>query len=427
VRRRNSLIAGFWFSNLIVLLVGFAYGVYAEPEKSYTLSTSDKRFQITTPHLSLTHQLLLTSEQAGKDFEVLMGGKEDWKYPIHITIVSGKEGFRRQIKVFNKDIIFMLTASQEALAKGEFFSALGELLCYELSVRGLKNIRSYEELPILDFWMMDGVGQCLNRSYHEDYWRIVKGVVKRQAAPTLLTVHSWDKPSDDILERWLQKAFNFWLVRQLTFRKKDRDLLGDWLRQTSQLQAEKTIYWTNMMTGGKWWSTALRRNQKQPHEIFLDFETTQQRLEEILKTEFKKDGTNYFLTEWHEAPRNSELFLLIKNMQQALWQLMERADAFYQPVVMAYYQAISSLSEDKKGEEIFLESFAVAKDLSERTKARRQEINDYLNWFEVTQFPLPPEIEFYDYFMWKSEEETLDAMLGLKLRAQPFSILSWQR
>jgi hypothetical protein len=114
-------------------------------------------------------------------------------------------------------------------------------------------------------------------------------------------------------------------------------------------------------------------------------------------------------------------------MQQALWQLMERADAFYQPVVMAYYQAISSLSEDKKGEEIFLESFAVAKDLSERTKARRQEINDYLNWFEVTQFPLPPEIEFYDYFMWKSEEETLDAMLGLKLRAQPFSILSWQR
>ncbi|MEZ5405235.1 MAG: hypothetical protein R3F23_03365 [Verrucomicrobiia bacterium] len=412
---------------IIILFLGLAKVVHAETEKKYTLTTFDQRFEITTTNLSLTHQLLLTVEQAGKDFEALMGEKGDWKYPIHLSVFSGVKGFERQVKISHQGLIFNLLASPEALGGGEFFSALSELLCYELSVRDLKGVQNYETLPVLDFWLVDGIGQNLNRVYHEDYLRVVKGVTDHQAAPTLLTVHSWSKPSEDRLERWYQKAFNFWLVRQLTFRKADREALGQWLRQASRTETERTTYWTNMVVGGKWWSTALRRSVRQPHEVFLNYETTQQQLETILQVEFEKDKKSYSLVHWDETPKNAEFFLFLRKEQQALWQLMERGDAFYQPVIMAYYEAFSILLGNNKSQKTFLDQIQFAKNLALDMQTQRQKMNDYLNWFEVTQYPLPPEIEFNDYFDWMASAETQEVMANLRQRADPFSILNWQR
>lgn len=419
-----------------VFLLSFVLNYVLLAEKEFTLSTIDQRFEVTSPNLSLTHSLILTLEQAGKDFDLLTGAEKDWRSPIHLKIIStpdkSQEGFKRQVRITSEHLIFTLKASLSDLGKEELFSSVSELLCYELSSREVKNFNQQASLPILPFWLVDGIGQNLNRERQKDLIRIVQGIVKHERAPTLFTLQSWKQPSEDPLERWYQKAFNFWIVRELTHRQKERVLLGKWIREaTQQTETESLTYWTNLVTGGKWWITSLQRGAIEPHEVFLTYETTQVTLKKLLLTEMpvKKTGQTQFFSfqELFEISRDSHYFLKLREKQQAFWALIERGNVFYQPIVQGYYQIVADLLSGKILKKEFQERYEAVSLAEKQMESNHQAMQDYLNWFEVTQFKVVSELEFASYFDWTTQFETKEAFQQLKQREKPFSILNWQR
>ena len=426
------LINRIFFAFLFLLSFTFNFILFAE--KEFTLSTIDQRFKVTSPNLSLSHGLILALEQAGKDFDILTGEEKDWRSPLYLKIVlnSDQEGFKRQVKIVSDHLIFLLEASLKDLEKEELFTSVSELLCYELSTREIQNFNQQGALPILPFWLIDGIGQNLNRERQKDLIRIVQGVVKHERAPTLLTVQSWKEPSEIPLERWYQKAFNFWIVRELTYGQKERLLLGKWIRAaTQQTEIESLTYWTNLVSGGKWWITSLHRGANRSHEVFLTYEATQVVLKKLLPTEIKIDKTGKIklisFNELFSISRDSNYFMRLREKQQALWRLIERGNVFYQPIVQAYYQIVDDLLSGKVSKKEFEERVQATDRLQERMEKDYESMQDYLNWFEVTQFRVASELEFSSYFNWITQFEAKEMFQQLKEREKPFSILNWQR
>lgn len=141
----------------------------------------------------------------------------------------------------------------------------------------------------------------------------------------------------------------------------------------------------------KWWTLGLARlaeaDQFHPYSV----EETEQHLLPLLSFQSLPDPKKpqavktYTLDDYADFSGHKQNRRLLEGTRRGLIELSGRANPLSRPIVLGYQELVENLAQEHtKGVEQRLQLLA-----AERKKVlkRREDISDYLNWYEATQMP----------------------------------------
>ncbi len=142
----------------------------------------------------------------------------------------------------------------------------------------------------------------------------------------------------------------------------------------------------------KWWALGLARLAATDQYQAFSVEDTETRLLPLLSFQSLPDPKkpsqpvkNYTLDDYEEFVGRKQTRRMLEGIRRGLAELSGRANPLSRPIILGYQEVVSVLAQEHtKGVRQRLESLA-----AERKKVlkRREDIADYVNWYEGTQMP----------------------------------------
>lgn len=340
-------------------------------------------------------------------FDDLFPRKRAEKGQLRIVVRRGDQGatdseYRREVRMGRKGLIFMLyTSAPPPIEPSELILAVSELLLYDYCTSGIDPSKLRGDLPRIPFWIIDGVAQVLTPAEHrEDLKGVVYAMQKRGRVPSIAAIQKATGPSDSGIERIYQRAFHYWLVQELTRAPEYHKALLSWLSELWVMQEENPVLWPDPRTVQHWWAETVRRSTSVPKESNWDLAETKTILDKALPSELNDVEGNrkkFAFDEVTAARRDAVFFLEMRRKEDVLTTLAQRGDILFRPVVAAYMGAVHALLQRLPDEE-FKERERLAAAERLRLETIRNEVTDYMNWFEVTRMNADPRRDFARYF-----------------------------
>lgn len=392
---------------------GRAPAVAAAPLQSIT--SSDNRVSVATPTGGLSRTLISQLETMVAAFDTLFPGEGKPHGRLRVVVrrdAVGAGGYTRQVRLGEKGFVFTLYATiPPALEPRDFIVAATELLLYDFCTMGVDPNAMGQDLPRIPFWLIDGVAQTLMPSeYRGDLKGVVFAMARRQRVPSIATIQSWKTPSDSSLERIHQRAFNYWLFQELVRSKDYQQALLSWLRGLCRIEESDPVLWADTRTVDGWWSETVARSTSVARGANWSIEETRDLLAKALPSELNdpKDRKRRFeFPELGQAKPDALFFIEMKKKEEVLMTLAQRGDILYRTVPAAYLVAVQALLDRLPAAE-FRQRAARAAAEEARLEKTRDDVRDYLNWFEVERMPGDPERDFGGFFSTSRRLERLD-------------------
>ena len=143
----------------------------------------------------------------------------------------------------------------------------------------------------------------------------------------------------------------------------------------------------------KWWTLGLARLAAAEQFRALSVEETEERLQPLLSIRTLPDPKKpaqpvktYSLNDFSEFTGHKQSARLLETTRRGLMELSGKANPLCRPIILGYQKAVSELARDHtKGVRQLLDDLAEAR---KRVLKEREQIADYVNWFEATQVPV---------------------------------------
>ena len=151
----------------------------------------------------------------------------------------------------------------------------------------------------------------------------------------------------------------------------------------------------------KWWTLGLARLASADQFHPFTVEATEQHLVSLLSFQSLPDPKkasatkNYTLDDYAEFTGHKQNRAMLEGTRRGLIELSGRASPLSRPIILGYQEVVNTLAQEHtKGVGQRLQALAEAR---KKVLKERENIADYLNWFEATQVP-DQSGDFENYF-----------------------------
>ena len=243
-------------------------------------------------------------------------------------------------------------------------------------------------------WLLDGVLALADGS---DLGPLVDALPIPSASDNLIRLDEFLRQKPGLLEspsRFVYRAYSAALVSMLTRSAEGPERLARFVGKLPESVSDLADLKSHFPSLGdsdeklqQSWTAAVKRLAATERYRMLSCEESEQQLAKILHVdvrETKRGVVAYSLEEYAGFVKDPNAPGALRALTEQLLLLSGRANPLYRPVVAEYQQIVTSLARKKtKG---ITRRLAELRSTREHIVRRMGAIDDYMNWFEATQF-----------------------------------------
>jgi hypothetical protein len=329
-----------------------------------------------------------------------------WRFPVQIHVVFPDDPAAAQVheegvavvaagKTMTLDVV-LPSDDPEAreFIQGEIVTAL----VWEKFFANRQTFDAQTRLDVVPLWLTEGLRGWVSEDPDHTREEIVRRAVQGGRAPKLDEVTTWQFLADDRLMGLWQRAFCYYLVASLVEKGPKRDDFQQWLASYAgpNPDSAQRLFPTEMG-----WENQLADATGRGRDVIYTWEETAAELTaaETIQIPAKEEDDTRICTLDTVAtfPRDANLVQALQQKINDLTGIELRAHPDWRPILEAYRFGLTALMHDPKPDKArALLADARRKWIGEL--AARQQLNDYVNWFEVTQDRSESGSEFESYF-----------------------------
>ncbi len=353
--------------------------------------------------------------------EIGLQAISDHRLLVRVGATQG-ERISFQAKVSNGKLDFYLQVS-DSIDRAELLRALSRVFIYERILPKEKVWKNGEILPVIPFWIVEGLTQSLDPSLFE--LEVVDQIIRRMRSlekfPTLQQVMSWEELSEQKVEGYFQRSFCYalyaWNFKGESSLEKGWSMLGEDLKgwlvgDQEEMQAR--------------WSRYLK-DFKAQKEFFMSWEETEKAVAKVMVFQIPNgsgEEEKVQTLSWdclREGKDSREFLEKISERQGELLVLETQIHFAWRSFLFHYRTALQLLANelqpslDRKShfssrsvnsmalsppskKVTYEEIIALAKQELSGLKQRSLKTTEYLDWFLVNYSSSQEKFSFEDYF-----------------------------
>jgi len=366
----------------------------ALPEHS--LSTS-RQFVVYGPELRLRGAICDLAERTKRDLLQLIDQRDDWVTPIVINLEFPQANLPdapRAALNFSQTgaglkLQLDLTINSDA-THPRIRRELLRAILLEMIYRGQPNVPAGTAYVPPPDWLLDGVPQ---QSEPSDLPEVLAAPV---SAKKILSLAEFLQQRPELLDtpgRSLYRAYSFALVELLVRGPDGRHRLARFIANltsasndaVSDLRSHFPELFDADGSAEKAWTAGVARVAAGRSYQLLSAEETERSLEQLLHLKVTRAGSEkwYRLDEFVAFIRQPFAKPVLTMLSRELSILATRASPIYQPIISEYADITARLARRKTNR--IAERLVRLSSSRQSVAARMREIDDYMNWFEVTK------------------------------------------
>ena len=367
----------------------------ALPEHS--LSTS-RQFVVYGPELRLRGAICDLAEQTKRDLLQLIDQRDDWVTPIVINLEFPQANLPdapRAALNFSQTgaglkLQLDLTIASD-VTHPRIRRELLRAILLEMIYRGQPNVPAGTAYVPPPEWLLDG--HPAQQSESSDLPDVLAAPV---SAKKILSLAEFLRQRPELLDtpgRSLYRAYSFALVELLVRGPDGRHRLARFIADLtsssndpiSDLRSHFPELFEADGSAEKAWAAGVARFAAGRSYQLLSAEETERSLEQLLHLKVTRAGSEkwYRLDEFAAFVRQPFAKPVLTMLSRELSILATRASPIYQPIILEYADITARLARRKKSK--IDERLARLASSRQSVAARMQQIDDYMNWFEVTK------------------------------------------
>jgi hypothetical protein len=404
---------------------GFARGDSIDPTTTpvedgvAATATSERYPQVTctgsNPAL-VADVLQLASDTRDSLRPILQLGRA-WRYPVHITLAaiatpSGTGGTAEAVAVFTDGKLLHLEAtlpSTDPDAREFIERQFVTALLWEKFFKPDTAFTTATRLDVVPLWLIEGLREMLSDDPTHNREEIVKRAAMAQRAPTLAQVTGWKVLSNDRLLNLWQRAFCYYLVECLTHPDARLADFQGWLASITGPEPKEAEYLFPTEMG---WQRELVEASSRDRALVFTWDESAAEIAaaqaiELPKDKHEDDTQLCTIDTVATFPRTTGRDAAINAKLLELTALELRIHPSWQPVIELYRFGLTALLHDPDPKRAigYIHEARVRR-AAEMTY--HQNLVDYVNWFEVTQYMPIEASHFRNYFQTARELDKIE-------------------
>jgi len=340
----------------------------------------------------------------------------NWRYPVHIVIVSPDMPLAATVKgeatsaiADGKTLRLEAALPADDAAPREFVQRqFVTALLWEKFFKPDTRFTSTTRLDVVPVWLIEGLREWLNGDPEHNREEVVKRAALAHRAPTLAEVTGWQEISDDRLLGIWQRAFCFYLVDSLLLKNERRADFEQWIDSITGPNPSTAEFLFPTELG---WQRELLDAPGRSRDIVYTWDESASELAAAETIELPKgpdanDARVCTIETVGSYPRTKEVADAINRKIFDLTALELRAHPDWRPIIALYRLGLTALINDKNPQD--------AKNYFHQAYVQRaaemdlhQKLTDYANWYEVTDSP-PVASHFQSYFQTAQELDKVE-------------------
>lgn len=415
---------------IVIGLISPLCAVETVTPKVFREESASKQFWVESNSEEMNHALLSLAEEARAGLSPYLKLQEERRYRTSLRVFSEKNSNHRvTLRGWSEAGKLGFTIGiPQPIATEAVLRELTTVFLYEKILPRQKTWKSEEELPLIPYWLIEGTLQRLYPRRVEIWQKIVDRAILLERVPEFKTVQEWKEPSDDLLECAWRQAFSFKAVQALTANDIKKTHFSDWLLEGAPERTMPAFFReVSRETDWRGWLQAAAPQS----EVIMSWEETERRVGALLVIPLKsrKDEANNILARWDELGKvrnhwdlrralDEQLSKLIEveasahfswrpvifQMRMTLQQLKAERDRFHEPTkpVKAFVgRGTSQLKPEDPIKPSYEDLVPVVQNELKSLQGRNKKIEDYLNWFIVTEKTGEMDLMFQPYIQLK--------------------------
>lgn len=385
---------------LFLLLLSTAGLAFDARQKSIS---SSRQFIVYSSDANLRAQVANFAEEVKANTLQLLGETDSWKLPVLITldrqgaageqapaqvsVYAGDAGYRVQI-----DVRIGHNPAEVNLQK-HVVRALFLEFAYRAQPEAFRAGSRYQEAP---WWLVEGALMIMRNRQNGVDAELFRKIVETNRIPPLEQFLA-PRPEDfgGATAKAVDSACAMCLVQLLMEQPGGRENLVRLLRRLPEGNSDSVgsllREFPALAQGGpelqKWWTLNLARFSAADRYRGLSPEETDAELAALLHFEVPlekgEEKRNFSVSEFKQYLKLPASRTILRDRQASLITLSTRANGLYRSMIADYERIFSKLARGKTaGVARMLEE---VERYREAVLKRRNEVADYMNWFEVTQ------------------------------------------
>jgi hypothetical protein len=330
-----------------------------------------------------------------------------WRYPVHITMAappphpsSGTAG--EAVAVFTDGKLLHLEATlsptdpdAREFIKRQFVTAL----LWEKFFKPDTAFSAATRLDVVPLWLIEGLRETLSDDPTRNREEIVKRAALAQRAPTLAQITGWKVLSNDRLLNLWQRAFCYYLVSCLTHPQARLVDFQGWLESITGPEPKQAEYLFPTEMG--WQRELLEASGRDRALVFTwDESAAEIAADQSIELPPAKHSADTRLCTMDTVatfPLDAPMKKAINAKLLQLTALELRIHPSWHPVVELYRFGLTALLHDPDPKRA-IQYIHEARVRRAAEMSYHQNLVDYVNWFEVTQYMPIEATHFRDYF-----------------------------
>ncbi len=350
-----------------------------------------------------------------------LGQMDSWKRPIVIQLVPATTSIPRQ-----KPLIFNVIGSEDGikiqidvilggpLPERSLQSEVIRALLLELAYRDghvLHAGRPYNEPPA---WLIEGIAHSIREQSMGVNADFFNRLIDVNRLPSINEFLGTSCPAIGLASLGLYRAYAYSLLRILQDLPAGRNCLSEYVRsiptRSEEPVSELTTHFPSLIASResleKWWTLSMARLSIANDYEALSVEETENELHKLMTIKVRrkdeKKPAEFGLGDFKEYLRLPEGTAKIKNRQQDFLRLESRASPLYRPILAGYGDIAFQISRGRTRSTS--KRLKMMEQYRQAVLQRMNEIANYLNWMEATQFGRKS--DDFEQVLWVAEDLT---------------------
>lgn len=370
------------------------------PERSLSLS---KQFIVYCDDDEVRHRVTSFVEETKENVLDALGERDRWKRPIIVRLTSASSAMPNQapmsFTVFGSNqgikIQIDVVVGRE-LPSTSLQTEIIRALLLELAYRegaGLQAGQRYNEPPS---WLIEGIAQQIRRKVIGVDSGLFKTLIDVNRLPTIHEFLNAPAPIQDSASLNLYRAYSYSLLQILEDLPNGRACLARYVSdipRSGKNPVDNLVSHFPVLAGSpdsleKWWTLSMARLSTADDYEGYTPEETESRLTDlfVIKVPMRgeKEPQIFDIQEFKKYLKLVGARKELADRQYDFLQLEAKASPLFRPILSEYAEIADRISRGKtRG---VTKKLAELEEYRKRVIDRMNEIADYLNWMEATQF-----------------------------------------
>jgi hypothetical protein len=413
-----------------------ASAIPTAPAARKTITSRDEsgQFEVIGWDVLMNATFTTGAESARKLAAAVVGLPRKWKTRIHLRLDDGDRDrpppqypMTRAIRngpALDFEVRFNPHHPQ---IREELLRTLMVLFLYERVLEGNPDWVEKHEMPLLPFWLTEGLHQLVFDAGDRQWEKVVGRAVAQKRAPSLADIQDWHGLREETLQRLWQQAFAYYLVSSVTEPGPARERFHSWLTSSQTHDNNPLLNLSPLMPTEIEWRSRLSHAAERSRNLVYSWDETSRLFADsqtlLLRDPDSGEELLARLNQLASHRHRPGLAQAVADKIEELINLELRAHFLWRPIIAHYRLGLANLHNGKAKPEVTYESRIAEADAEiQALNQAHSLLTDYLNWFAVTQPLASPGSAFSDYHLLRQRLDHFDPRQVDPLRTTAITI-----